>query len=69
MSEPRTHRDRRFGGRVGVSRNVARDWTDSPGVTEAELRAALRAVGNSADKVWEYLERQEQARQAHRASL
>lgn len=32
-----------------------RDWTNSLGVTEAELRDAVEAVGPSADKVREYL--------------
>lgn len=32
-----------------------RDWTQSLGCSEAELRAAVKAVGNSADKVREYL--------------
>lgn len=32
-----------------------RDWTKALGVSEEELRAAVDAVGNSADKVREYL--------------
>jgi len=32
-----------------------RDWTKSLGCTEAELREAVKAVGNSAEKVREYL--------------
>jgi len=32
-----------------------RAWTQSLGVTEEELRRAVAAVGNSADKVREYL--------------
>ena len=32
-----------------------RDWTKSFGCTEDELRAAVKAVGNSAEKVREYL--------------
>ncbi|MDM0117640.1 DUF3606 domain-containing protein [Variovorax sp. J22R133] len=34
-----------------------RSWTESLKCTEEELRAAVRAVGNSADKVREYLSR------------
>lgn len=34
-----------------------RDWTKSLGCTEAELRAAVKAVGNSAEKVREYLKK------------
>ena len=32
-----------------------RDWTKALGVSEEELREAVDAVGNSADKVREYL--------------
>ncbi|WP_399683665.1 DUF3606 domain-containing protein [Xenophilus sp.] len=32
-----------------------RDWTKSLGVSEEELRRAVEAVGNSADKVREHL--------------
>ena len=32
-----------------------RDWSNSLGVTEAQLREAVAAVGSSADKVREYL--------------
>jgi hypothetical protein len=32
-----------------------RDWTRSLACTPAELRAAVKAVGNSADKVREFL--------------
>lgn len=32
-----------------------RDWTKSLGCTEAELRAAVKAVGNSAEAVGDYL--------------
>ena len=32
-----------------------RSWTESLGVTEQQLKAAVAAVGNSADKVREYL--------------
>ena len=32
-----------------------RDWCKSLGCTEQELRAAVKAVGNSADKVREFL--------------
>lgn len=33
-----------------------RDWTAALGVSEAELREAVDAVGSSANKVREYLE-------------
>lgn len=32
-----------------------RDWAKSLGTTEDQLREAVKAVGNSADKVREYL--------------
>jgi len=32
-----------------------RSWTESLGVTEEQLKAAVAAVGHSADKVREYL--------------
>ncbi|HYW56118.1 MAG TPA: DUF3606 domain-containing protein [Polaromonas sp.] len=32
-----------------------RDWTQSLGCTEKQLRAAVEAVGNSADAVRKYL--------------
>jgi hypothetical protein len=32
-----------------------RSWTESLGCTEEQLRAAVKAVGNSAEKVREYL--------------
>jgi len=32
-----------------------RDWAKSLGCTEEQLRAAVKAVGNSAEKVREYL--------------
>jgi len=34
-----------------------RDWCKSLGCTEAELRAAVKAVGNSAEKVREFLKK------------
>ena len=34
-----------------------RDWMKSFGCTEEELRDAVKAVGNSADKVREYLKK------------
>lgn len=36
-------------------RYEVRDWTNSLGVTEMELREAVAAVGTSADKVRDYL--------------
>lgn len=36
-----------------------RDWTNSLGVTETQLREAVAAVGSSADKVRQYLATQQ----------
>lgn len=36
-------------------RYEVRDWTNSLGVTEMELREAVAAVGSSVDKVRDYL--------------
>lgn len=36
-------------------RYEVRDWTNSLGVTEVQLREAVAAVGASGDKVREYL--------------
>lgn len=42
--------------RISLSEDYeVRDWTESLGVSEEKLREAVRAVGNSADKVREYL--------------
>lgn len=42
--------------RIGLGEDYEiRDWTASLGVSEAELREAVDAVGNSADKVRAYL--------------
>jgi hypothetical protein len=42
--------------RISLSEDYEiRDWTEALGVSEAQLREAVDAVGNSADKVREYL--------------
>lgn len=42
--------------RISLSEDYEiRDWTQALGVSEAQLREAVDAVGNSADKVREYL--------------
>ena len=44
--------------RISLSEDYeVRDWTKSLGVSEDELREAVDAVGNHADKVREYLKR------------
>lgn len=42
--------------RISIEQDYERrDWAKSLGTTEAKLREAVQAVGNSADKVREYL--------------
>ena len=42
--------------RISLSEDYEiRDWTEALGVSEAQLREAVDAVGNSADKVRDYL--------------
>lgn len=49
----KTGQDRHF---INLSEHYeVRDWTNSLGVTEEQLREAVTAVGSSADKVREYL--------------
>ena len=44
--------------RISLSEDYEiRDWTQSLGVSEAELREAVDAVGNSVDAVRAYLKR------------
>jgi len=48
-----TARDRAF---INLSEPYeVRDWTNSLGVTEEQLREAVEAVGSSAEKVRQYL--------------
>jgi len=44
--------------RINVSEDYeVRDWSESLGVTPERLQEAVKAVGNSADKVRDYLKR------------
>jgi hypothetical protein len=44
--------------RINVNQDYElRDWSQKFGVTQDELRAAVRAVGDQADKVKDYLAR------------
>ena len=44
--------------RINMSEDYeVRDWSESLGVTPEQLKEAVNAVGNSADKVREYLKR------------
>jgi uncharacterized protein DUF3606 len=56
MSDDKSNRGARDRSRINMEQDYeVRDWTKSLGVTEAELSAAVKAVGNSAEKVREYL--------------
>lgn len=56
MSDDKSNRGPRDRSRINLEQDYeVRDWTKSLGVTEAELSAAVKAVGNSAEKVREYL--------------
>jgi hypothetical protein len=44
--------------RINVNQDYElRDWSDKFGVTKERLKEAVQAVGDSADKVQEYLKR------------
>ena len=46
--------------RINVNQDYElRDWSDKFGVTKERLKEAVQAVGDSADKVQEYLKRGE----------
>ena len=56
MSDSTTHRGEPDRSRINVNQDhELRYWMASLDVTEDELRAAVRAVGASADEVREYL--------------
>ena len=56
MSDDKTKRGAADRSRISLEQDYeVRDWSKSLGVTEAELKAAVKAVGNSAVKVKEYL--------------
>ena len=56
MSDDKSKRGGADRSRISLEQDYeVRDWSKSLGVTEAELTAAVKAVGNSAEKVKEYL--------------
>jgi hypothetical protein len=56
MSDDKSQRGGADRSRISLEQDYeVRDWSKSLGVTEAELTAAVKAVGNSAEKVKEYL--------------
>ncbi len=56
MSDDTSKRGAADRSRINLNQDYeVRDWTEALGVTKEELSAAVAAVGNSADKVREYL--------------
>ena len=56
MSDGKTKRGAADRTRINLNQDYERsDWAKSLGVSEEELTAAVHAVGNSAEKVREYL--------------
>ncbi len=58
MSDDKSKRGGADRSRISLEQDYeVRDWTKSLGVTQAELTAAVKAVGNSVEKVREYLKK------------
>jgi hypothetical protein len=58
MADDKTKAGGQDRNRINLNQDYeVRDWAKSLGVTEDELRKAVAAVGNQADKVREYLKR------------
>jgi hypothetical protein len=56
MSDDKTKRGGQDRNRISLEEDYeVRDWTKSLGCTEDQLRAAVKAVGNSAEAVRAYL--------------
>ena len=60
MSDDKTKRGAADRARINLSQeNERRDWSKRLGVTEEEVTDAVHAVGNSAEKVREYVKERE----------
>jgi Protein of unknown function (DUF3606) len=58
MSDDTSKRGAADRSRINLEQDYeVRDWSKTLGVTKEELVAAVKAVGNSADKVREYLKK------------
>ncbi|MFZ3119474.1 MAG: DUF3606 domain-containing protein [Variovorax sp.] len=58
MSDDKTKTGGQDRKRINLNEDYeVRDWTKSLGVTEQQLRDAVKAVGDSADKVREHLKK------------
>lgn len=67
MSHDTTNRAAQDRARINLNQDYERrDWAESLGVTEDELRQAVYNVGDSADKVREYLKHRTQRKGPHR---
>jgi len=59
MSDDLTNRGAQDRARINLSEDYeVRHWTEALGVSKEELEKAVRAVGNSAEKVREHLRAQ-----------
>lgn len=68
MSDDNTSGGTSDRGRINLNQDYERrHWAKSLGVDEHELRNAVNAVGDSADKVRDYLSRRSRRRGPHRA--
>ena len=58
MSDDKSKRGAADRSRINLEEDYeVRDWTKTLGVTKEELVAAVKAVGNSVEKVREYLKK------------
>ena len=68
MADNMTKRAASDRARINLNQDYERrDWAKSLGVDEHELRNAVSAVGDSAEKVREYLSRRSPRKGPHRA--
>lgn len=68
MSDDKTNRGPSDRARIDLNQDYERrNWAKSLGVDEHELRSAVNAVGDSAEKVREYLSRRSRRKGPHRA--
>ena len=70
MSDDRANRGAPDRARINLNQDYElRYWEHTLGVTEHELRNAVSSVGDSADKVREYLKQRTQRKEPHRAGF
>jgi len=67
MSDDKSKSGAQDRARINLNQDYERrDWARSLGVTEVELKEAVLAVGDNADKVREYLRDRPQRKGLHR---